>query len=273
VRETFEVKLERIRHLSQSTLDFRFVKTDGCPVEFEPGQFFRFRFVDGGGEFERSYSLCNFADDVSGSCFLDLVVSTVEGGRASNYLFTCKEGITANVSGPFGRLLVPSPLPKRLILVATSVGIAPFMPILTKLMTSLENELTKVVLLFGARDREEFLYREELLEIVDRHKNFSLQMCYSRDNLLNQESFEHKGYVTKQLQALRPNAGSDHVLLCGHPQMIDDCYSFLKEAGFGVRQVTREKYVFAREAKTTKKSELSDEQKRLIAEKMKKYQK
>ena len=273
VRETFEVKLERIRRLSQSTLDFRFIKTDGCPVEFEPGQFFRFRFADDEGEFERSYSLCNFADEIEGSSFLDLVISTVKGGRASNYLFECKEGITATVSGPFGRLLVPDPLPKRLIMVATSVGIAPYMPMLTKLLASLDKNKTEVVLLFGARDREEFLYREEILEIADKHKNFSLQMCYSRDQLLNQKSFEFKGYVTKQLRILRPDAESDHVLLCGHPLMIDDCYALLKEVGFGARQVTREKYVFAREARATRKSVPTQEQKRLIAEKMKKYQK
>ena len=75
-RETFEVKLQRIRRLSQSTLDFRFVKTDGCPVEFEAGQFFRFRFVDGDGEFERSYSLCNFADEVAESK-KDSLITTV----------------------------------------------------------------------------------------------------------------------------------------------------------------------------------------------------
>ncbi len=273
MRKTFEVKLERIRRLSQSTLDFRFVKTDSDAVEFKPGQFFRFWFVDEAGEFERSYSLCNSGDDVIGSRFLDLVVSTVEGGRASKFLFSCKEGVKAQVSGPFGRLLVPDPLPKRLIMVATSVGIAPYMPMLTQLSAALENNLTEVVLLFGARTRDEFLYSEDIYSLVTRYKNFSLRMCYSRDSLADQKSHESKGYVTPQLEKLFPDPASDHALLCGHPQMIDDCYAVLKEAGFRARQVTREKYVFAREPRAKQKNLLSKEHRRLIAEKMKKYQK
>jgi NAD(P)H-flavin reductase len=272
VRESFEVKLKRIRRLSRSTLDFRFVKTDGTSVEFEPGQFFRFRFIDEEGEFERSYSLCNYGENIANVDFLDLVISVVEGGRASKLLFSCEEGIAAQVTGPFGRLLAPDPIPKRLIMIATSVGLAPFMPILTRLTNALENNITEVVLLFGARDRDEFLYRDEILAFNGKHNNFSLRMSYSRDDLPDQESYEFKGYVTEQLKQLQPDSESDHVLLCGHPKMIDDCYALLKDAGLKARQVTREKYVFARETRAVAKSVLSEDQKRLIAEKMKKYQ-
>jgi hypothetical protein len=54
--------------------------------------------------------------------------------------------------------------------------------------------------------------------------------------------------------------------------MIDDIYPRLKALGFGVRQVVREKYVFAKDGQAVKKVEMSEEQKRLLAEKMKKYQ-
>ena len=52
-----------------------------------------------------------------------------------------------------------------------------------------------------------------------------------------------------QLAALEPGPDNDHVLLCGNPHMIDDCYSLLRERGFRAKRVTREKYVFAKEAK------------------------
>ena len=55
--------------------------------------------------------------------------------------------------------------------------------------------------------------------------------------------------------------------------MIDETYDLLKDKGFGVRQVKREKYVFAKETSTKKKAVLSDKQKELIAEKMRKYRK
>ena len=271
VTEKFEVTLKRIRRLSESTLDFRFERSDAKLVEFEPGQFFRFVFADDAGDFERSYSLCNFGKDVTDTSYLDLVISFVDGGRASQYLFHCGEGITAAVSGPFGRLLVPETLPRRLFLVATSVGIAPFMPILTALSTALESLKVEVVLLFGARSRDEFLYQEEVLAIKERYDSFTLVMCYSREVLGDQQSFEHNGYVTDQLGTFSPDPDSDRFLLCGNPHMIDDCFGLLKELGFRAKQVVREKYVFAKETKVKEKKALTKEQKELIVEKMKKY--
>ena len=272
VTEKFEVRLKKIRRLSESTLDFRFYRNDGKLAVFEPGQFFRFVFTDVVGDFERSYSLCNYGKDVFGSFYLDLVISFVDGGRASQYLFACAEGIKATVSGPFGRLLVPEALPRRLFLVATSVGIAPFMPMLTALSPALERMDVEVILLFGARSRDEFLYQEELLLLQQRYDSFTLVMCYSREVLADQQSYECRGYVTAQLGIFSPDPDSDHFLLCGNPHMIDDCFSLLKEWGFKAKQVIREKYVFAKETQVKEKKKLTKEQKELIVEKMKKYQ-
>jgi ferredoxin-NADP reductase len=267
----FEVQLERIRVLSESTMDFRFVRTDGENVNYTPGQFFRFVFTDADGEFERSYSPCNF-DELYGT-HLDVVISRVESGRATRYLFNCKEGITATVTGPYGRLTVPLS-PSRLILVATSVGLAPFMPILKQF--ELEHEspgspkmAPQILLILGVRDPSEFLYREQLLDYRQRHPNFELNVCYSRDEPVH--DYERKGYVTAQLGSVDLNPETDHCLLCGNPNMIDEAYEQLKARGFTAKKVTREKYVFARGKKGASKT-LNDDERRLIAEKMKKYQ-
>ena len=262
----FTVRLERIRTLSDSTRDFRFRRTDGEITRYEPGQFFRFVMTDQDGEFERSYSLCNFDEDYADlfSDRLDLVISRVEGGRATRLLFNGEEGLEARVTGPFGRLTLPAEVPGRLLLVATSVGLAPYLPILRQLETL---NYPEVVLLLGVRDRSEFIYGDQLLAYLRKHSWFDLKLCLSRETAA--EHWESDGYVTSALDALSPDPATDHVMLCGNPQMIDDAYGPLKERGFKPRQVIREKYVFAREKKAAKS--LSDEQKRLIAEKMKKY--
>jgi len=262
VTEYFDVKLERIRTLSDSSRD-------------KPGQFFRFVFTDGTGEFERSYSLCNF--DKGDSATLDLLVSTVEGGRASELLFNCKAGIRARVSGPFGRLLVPEKLPRRLFLVATSVGIAPYMPMLGQLSPTLMGSELDVYFLYGTRDHSEFIYGEKLRQYSDDHQGFHLNVCYSREliNGAGDDEFgndEFGGYVQERLKQLSMSPATDHILLCGNPMMIDETYAWLKSEGFGVRQVIREKYVFAKQPQLKKKIELTEEQKKLIAEKTKKYQ-
>ena len=60
--ESFPAELSRVRRLSESTMDFRFRRTDGKPVAFTPGEFFRFSFADSIGAFARPYSLCNITD-------------------------------------------------------------------------------------------------------------------------------------------------------------------------------------------------------------------
>ena len=76
--KSFVAELTRIRKLSSSTKDFRFI-AEASELKFIPGQFYRFILEDKNGEFERSYSLCNFEQDATGPV-MDLVISTVEGG-------------------------------------------------------------------------------------------------------------------------------------------------------------------------------------------------
>jgi ferredoxin-NADP reductase len=259
----FTVRLERIRTLSESTKDFRFACATNTPLDYKPGQFYRFVFTDEQGEFERSYSLCNF-DALYGQ-HMELVISQVEKGRATNLLFNCEEGLEAKVTGPFGRLTLPSVPPGRLVMVATSVGLAPYMPILKELEAS---GFPEVVLLLGVRDRSEFIYGDVLKNYADQHDYFELRLCLSREKAV--AGYEHDGYVNAQIERLDVNPDSDHFLLCGNPVMIDDAWGYLKESGFKSKQVVREKYVFAREPKSSTKA-LTEEQKQLVADKLKKY--
>lgn len=260
----FRVKLIRVRTISPSTRDFQFQMLDDGNLDYKPGQFYRFVFTDEDGKFERSYSLCNFSELYGNT--LDLVISQVDGGRATRLLFRAEPGLEADVTGPFGRLILPPEKPGRLILVATSVGLAPYMPILKQLESA---DYSDVRLLLGVRDKQEFIYGEVLLDYAVHHSWFDLTLCLSRE--APTEDWEATGYVTSQLKTMAVDPEKDHVLLCGNPAMIDDAYDYLKSEGFKPRQVIREKYVFARE-KSAKKQVLSDAQKKLIAEKTSKYQ-
>lgn len=259
----FQVRLTRIRELSESTRDFSFLREDGEVLEYQPGQFYRFVFQDKEGEFERSYSLCNF-DELYGKN-LELVVSKVDGGRATRLLFNCNEGLTAKVTGPFGRLVLPDDDPERLLLIATSVGLAPYMPILKQLES---RSIGSVVLLLGVRDHTELIYGDILRAYAQKHDYFDVRFCISREP--PEADDEYAGYVTEQLRSLNVSKDSDHILLCGNPMMIDDAWSYLKGESFRPKKVVREKYVFAREKKG-RTSTLTEDQKKLIAEKMKKY--
>jgi len=264
----FTVTLREQKVLSVSTLELEFQRDDGEPLVFVPGQFFRFVFADSQGEFERSYSLCNMTVDVTDR--LRLVISKVEGGRATRLLFDAEGGLRASVTGPFGRLVLPEKLPERLFLVATSVGIAPYLPMLGVLSGPVSRGEIEVFLLFGVRDPGEFIYAAPLVDFLNQHQGFHLAVCYSRQLPDSPRSFERSGYVQDHLPEVMPN--QDLVMLCGNPMMIDVCFDKLKQAGLSTRQIIREKYVFAKQAAAKPDTSLSAEQKRLIEEKMRKYQ-
>jgi NAD(P)H-flavin reductase len=271
--QEFNLKLTRVRKLSPTTRDFRFVRVDGEPIEYLPGQFYRFVFTDSQGDFERSYSIATFGGEVGRSYEIDLVISSVVDGRATKYLFQDDleqliSEVNCSAKGPYGRLIVPEKLPQRLILVATSVGLAPYIPMLNQLDELLNNEVLEVILLLGVRSPSEFIYRDKLLQYEKEHSGFCLTVCYSREQPGNDDSRAFSGYVQDRLKQLELNSQKDHVLLCGNPHMIDDAYELLKSNGFGIRNVVREKYIFARESEKKVRPPLTEAQKKLIADKL-----
>jgi len=262
--EHFSTQLIRIRDLSKTTKELRFLRTDGRAVSYIPGQFFRFTFRDNGGAFERSYSLGNFLDASEEE--MDIVISAVPGGRASDYLFQGDLGLQALVAGPYGRLVLPERMSKRLFLVATSTGIAPFLTMLA----ILKSANAEVILLFGVRNRQEILYEKELMTFVNEWPNFSLYVFYSQHQE-ELQPFEKNGYLTTFLGSFKPDPKQDRFLICGNPQMVDDCFEKLVGFGFSGREVVREKYLFASQSKGSRKAELSADHKKIIADKLLKH--
>mgnify|MGYP001608347100 CR=1 FL=1 len=48
------------------------------------------------------------------------------------------------------------------------------------------------------------------------------------------------------LEEIKPDAASDIAYLCGNPDMVDQAFNLLKEAGLPVPHIRREKYVSSR---------------------------
>ena len=57
---------------------------------------------------------------------------------------------------------------------------------------------------------------------------------------------ECEGYVQARMQHLNLNPERDIVYLCGNPDMVDQALAWLKELGFPVARVRREKYLPSR---------------------------
>lgn len=259
--------LSKIEQLSPSTRLFRFEVVER--LAFTPGQFYRLTLQDDLGEFERSYSFSQLNLDPSEGYF-DLVISEVVGGRATQLLFNAEPGLIVHLKGPFGRLVLPDGHHRQLFLIATSVGVAPFLPMLPELEGQRHDAFDSVHLLLGARDQSEFIFKDELLALRARADWFDVTVCFSREQRVR-EAWEHLGYVTSALKSFSLAPNEDFALVCGNPMMIDDVYRDLRALKFGPRRVIREKYVFAAQEKGNAKAALSSGDQALLKQKMAQY--
>lgn len=241
------LRLVERRLLAPGVLHLSFEHADGAALPFKPGQFVQLFVRDAQGqEQRRSFSLANapFESDASGRW--ELAVSLLPTGLASQVLQTLPLGSSLEGGGPFGRFhLLPDDAPRRFLLVATGSGVAPFRAMLAELRRRLTLDAgQEVVLLCGARSREDLLYRQEFRALAQELPNFTYRGCLSREVPPADEPDLLAGRVQSALLACLPNM-DDLALLCGNPAMVDDCAERLQRAGISLRSIRRERYVAA----------------------------
>ena len=246
----FPLKLVSRRMLAPSVGHYVFLRDDGEPLDFIPGQFIQvhFDYADGTPT-KRSYSLATIHDHALGPGeAVEIAVSYVPGGAATALFEGLPEGGTINASGPYGRFcLMPADANRRYLLIATGTGVTPYRSMLPHLETLMRERGVEVVLLFGARTPAELLYGDEFRAFAESHPGFRFVPCFSRELPAAGSAHAHAdvrhGYVQQALPDFAPDPATDIAYLCGNPNMVDACFEALKGFGLAVPQIRREKYV------------------------------
>ena len=243
----FPLKLVSRRMLAPSVAHLAFVRDDGQPLDFIPGQFVQvhFHYADGTAT-KRSYSLATIHDHALGPGeTVEIAVSYVAGGAATALFEGLEDGGRIDASGPYGRFcLMPADANRRYLLIGTGTGVTPYRAMLPQLEQLIADRGIEVVLLFGARTPVELLYGDEFRTFADKHpRNFRFVPCFSRELPAQPHPDTRHGYVQQFLAEFAPDAGGDIAYLCGNPNMVDACFEALKAAGLAVPQIRREKYV------------------------------
>jgi len=236
---TFDITLEEAYMLSPQVKHFVFTPT--TPLEYTPGHFITFHIEHDGKTLRRSYSIAN-APRANGQ--VELAAGFVENGPGTQLLFNLKPGDTLKTTGPFGRLTLKAEDPKRYIFMATSTGITPYRAMLPELTKRLENDPElHVAILQGVQKRADILYHDEFIAWAKTSPRATYRAQLSRENPSELGEHEHAGHVQTAFADLHPNPEEDLVYLCGNPGMLDDAFSQLKERGFTVQRIVREKYI------------------------------
>lgn len=236
--------------LAPSVAHLSFVRDDGEPLDYIPGQFVQvhFQYTDGTAT-KRSYSLAARHEHALGpDDTVEIAVSYVTGGAATALFDSLEIGGSITASGPYGRFcLMPADTNRRYLLIGTGTGVTPYRAMLPQLAAQIADRGIEVILLFGARNEEELLYGDEFRAFANEHPNFRFVPCFSRELPAADSPHAHadvrKGYVQDQLAEFAPQAESDIAYLCGNPNMVDACFEVLKGHGLPVPQIRREKYI------------------------------
>ncbi|MFC4525840.1 ferredoxin--NADP reductase [Dyella halodurans] len=244
----FQLRLVDSHMLAPTVRHLAFERVDGQPLAFVPGQFLQihFHYADGTAT-KRSYSVGTVGDGSSPVQRIEIAVSYVEGGAATQLLGELPHGGVIDASGPYGRFcLQAGDSNRRYLLLATGTGVTPYRAMLPQIQALLQKGEREVVLLYGARNETELLYGEEFEAFAQGNPGFTFHGCLSRQPRAVPRPSDRQGHVQNVLAELAPSPEQDIAYLCGNPNMVDAAFTALKDFGLAVAHIRREKYISSR---------------------------
>ena len=246
--EHFPLRLVASRMLAPSVRHLEFERADGVAFAFVPGQFVQVHFhYPDGKPTKRSYSVATIGDGGGTPVGrVEIAVSYVDGGAATALLANLKEGDSIDASGPYGRFcLMDADANRRYLLVATGTGVTPYRAMLPQ-FERLTARGAEVALVYGARNEAELLYGDEFEAFAKQNPHFQFFACFSRVPRASPRAHDRTGRVQVALGELKPDPAHDIAYLCGNPDMVDQAFASLKDAGLPIPHIRREKYVSSR---------------------------
>ena len=244
----FKLRLAASHMLAPSVRHLEFERVDGQPFAFTPGQFIQihFHYADGKPT-KRSYSVATISAGTAAVQRIEIAVSYVDGGAATELLSTLDEDGSIDASGPYGRFcLLDADTNARYLLVATGTGVTPYRAMLPRIRALTATRGCTFALVYGTRNEDELLYGEEFEAFAREVPGFTFHPCFSRMPRPVPRAHDRRGHAQVALGELAPNAERDIAYLCGNPDMVDEAFAMLKEAGLPVPHIRREKYVSSR---------------------------
>ena len=225
---------------------FSFTTTRDPTLRFSNGHFTMLGLRVDGKPLLRAYSIvsANYEEH------LEFLSIKVPDGPLTSRLQHIQVGDTVIVGKkPTGTLLIDYLLPgKRLYLLGTGTGLAPFMSIVRDPETY--ERFEQVVLVHGVRIKDELAYHDMLVEHLPNHE-FLGELVTSKLRYyptVTRESYKNMGRMTELVDngklfsdlGVPPlNPATDRVMLCGSPAMLRDLKHLLEVRGFKEGNTTK----------------------------------
>lgn len=221
------------------------VRFDGDPTAFEPGQYMTIGVYADGKLVQRPYSVAS-APAVAGSDGYEMYVRLVPIPRFTTLLWRLDEGQAMRMIGPKGKFMLEPDDDRTHLFVSTGTGIAPFMAMMRQHL--IDGKPRKVVMLNGSSYVDELGYRD-LLETWERDATYPVTYVptISRpDDPRNEGWHGRTGRAESVVLDVCRDLGLEPertvAYICGNPDMIINVESELIRAGFPDFHVKKELY-------------------------------
>jgi ferredoxin--NADP+ reductase len=219
---------------------FSFTTTRDQALRFSNGHFTMIGLRgDNGKPLLRAYSIAsaNYEEH------LEFLSIKVQDGPLTSRLQHIQVGDAIVVGRkPTGTLLIDYLTPaKRLYLIGTGTGLAPFMSIIRDPETY--ERFEQVILLHGVREVKELAYHDYITQELPQNEFLgemvTKQLMYYPT--VTREAFVHQGRVTEllengqistELSLPELNPAEDRVMICGSPEMLRDLKALCERKGF-----------------------------------------
>ncbi len=242
--EQYNASLLRREDESES-LAYFWVRFDGEPTHFEPGQYMTIGVVVDGKIVQRPYSVAS-PPVSAGSEGYEFYVRLVEGGTFTPLLWRMPIGQRMRMIGPKGKFLLQPDDERTHIFISSGTGNAPFVSMMKQMLA--EGSPRPAVFLNGVSYAHEIGYRS-LLERWERGGGYPVTYVptVSRPNAPdNAEWAGRTGRVEVILEPVLDELGltpaKSVAYICGNPDMIATAEEKLLARGYAEEQVHKELY-------------------------------
>lgn len=242
--EVYNASLVR-REDETDSLAYFWVRFDGDPTTFLPGQYMTIGVMADGKILQRPYSVAS-PPAVAGSEGYEFYVRRVQGGAFTPVLFDLPVGHRMRMIGPKGKFTLLPDDDRTHIFISSGTGNAPFIAMMKQLLH--DGVPRRAVMLNGVSYQHELGYRD-ILEGWERSGDYPVRFIptVSRpDDPLNESWMGRTGRVETILAPVLDELGlspaNSIAYICGNPDMILSAEETLLGRGYPAEQVHKELY-------------------------------
>lgn len=156
-------------------------------------------------------------------------------GYGSTSLYNMKKGDKLGIRGPYGNSFILKENFKNIILIGGGTGLVP----LVRLLDTIKYENMKIVIIIGAKSKEEIFFIELIKKILESNKMFKI-LISTEDG-----SFGEKGYpidILNEVLSEGYNNNFDMIYTCGPELMMKKIFDIATEKQIPI-QASLERYM------------------------------